>query len=181
MIAYLGPELAYVLFCIVFSAVNLLGMFTIPWMVLALRGYRYTMHLNLVGLKVRRKKDGKVVYGKMGGNRFFGMDFLRGRFGLLVLMNSLVKSQAVDSMPDGCKGKAWNDRSCYPRKAVDDWIAGGTLKENVISTYGTIENWIMSDVTDISWLFYGKGTFTADLSKWDVSQVTTMEYSTYHF
>ena len=185
MIFMLGPELAYVLFCVVFSAVNVLGMFTIPWMVLALRGYRYTMHFNLVGLKVRRKKDGKVVYGTMGGNRFFGVDFLRGRFGLLVLMNSLVKSQAVDNMPDGCKGKNGGyptyDRSCYPKKAVDDWIAGGTLKENVVSTYGTIENWIMSDVTDISYLFYFKKTFTADLSKWDVSQVTTMYRSTYHF
>ena len=93
-------------------------------------------------------------------------------------MNSLVKSQAVDNMPDGCKGKSGSDRSCYPRKAVDDWIAGGTLKENVISTYGPIENWIMSDVTSTSNLFSYKNTFTADLSKWDVSRCTSMVRST---
>ena len=81
-------------------------------------------------------------------------------------------------MPDSCKGKGDSDRTCDSRKAVDDYIAGGTLKENVISTYGPIKNWDMSDVTDINHLFYHKATFTADLSNWDVSRVTNMEGST---
>ena len=64
MVAVLGPDLAYGLFCSVFVAAFLLDMLTVPWMVLALCGYRYTLHLNLVGLKVCRKKDGNVVYGR---------------------------------------------------------------------------------------------------------------------
>ena len=172
MIAMLG----YMLFCVVLF--EMLSVPWIPWMVLAACGYRYTLHLNLVGLKVRRKKEGKVVYGTMGPNRF-SVDFLRGRFGLFVIMNSLVSTQAYEQMPDGCNhrvGKWWEDRLCYPRKAVDDWIAGGTLKENVIKTYGLIQNWDMSLVTDLSNLFYKKYTLNADLSNWDVSQVKTMAY-----
>ena len=179
LIAILGPDFAYMLFCVVFIVANVLGMFTIPWMVLASHGYRYTLHLNLVGMKkVRRKKDSKVVYGTTGRIRF-SVDVLRGRFGLLVMMNSLVSTQAYEQMPDGCNhriGKWWEDRLCYPRKAVDDWIAGGTLKENVIKTYGLIQNWDMSLVTDLSNLFYKKYTLNADLSNWNVSQVTNMAY-----
>ena len=87
-----------------------------------------------------------------------------------------------DKMPDGCKGIVWNDRSCVSRKAVDDIIAGGSEKEDVVSTYGLIENWDMSQVTDTSHLFRCAGgkckTYTADLSNWDVSRVTTMGDST---
>ena len=55
-----------------------------------------------------------------------------------------------DKMPDGCKGIVWNDRSCVSRKAVDDIIAGGSKKDDVVATYGLIENWDMSQVTDMS-------------------------------
>ena len=192
MIAVLGPDLAYGLFCIVFIVAYVLEMLTIPWMVLALCGYRYTLHLNLVGLKVRRNKDGKVVYGTMGRNRF-GMDFLRGRFGLLVMSNLLVKSQAYTKMPDGCKDKpagvfgvlggpeyaegvyGTGVRDCYPRKAVDEMNAAGS---GTHGTYGPMEDWDMSLVTDISGLFYLREEFNADISKWDVSSVTNMFNST---
>ena len=30
-----------------------------------------------------------------------------------------VGANAYEKMPDGCKGKDWDDRSCYPKKAVD--------------------------------------------------------------
>ena len=174
MIAMLGPDLAYGLFCFGFIAAFVLDMLTVPWMVLALCGYRYTLHLNLVGLKVRRKKDGKVVYGTMGRNRF-GMDFLRGRFGLLVMSNLLVKSQAYVKMPDGCKGKGLDVRTCYPRQAVDELDADGS---GTHPTYGPMKDWDMSLVTDLSSLFSGMYLLTADLSNWDVSRVTTMKEST---
>ena len=77
-------------------------------------------------------------------------------------------------MPDGCKGKAWNDRSCYPRKAVDELSADGS---GTHTTYGPMKDWDMSLVTDLSRLFYGKAV-AADLSNWDVSRVTTMKEST---
>ena len=78
-----------------------------------------------------------------------------------------------EKMPDGCKGKAESDRSCYPRKAVDELNADGS---GTHSTYGPMKYWDMSLVTDLSRLFYGKAV-TADLSNWDVSRVTTMEKS----
>ena len=78
-------------------------------------------------------------------------------------------------MPDGCKGKAYTDRSCDPRKAVDNMDATGS---GTHATYGPMKDWDMSEVTDISYLFYGKGTMNADLSSWDVSRVTTMQGST---
>ena len=77
-------------------------------------------------------------------------------------------------MPDDCLGISWTDRSCDPRKAVDDWIAGGTLKDSVVATYGPIRNWDMSQVTDMSYLFYQKRTLNADLSNWKVSNVVTL-------
>ena len=77
-------------------------------------------------------------------------------------------------MPDDCLGISWTDRSCVSRKAVDDWIAGGTLKDSVVATYGPIRNWDMSQVTDMSYLFYQKGTLNADLSNWDISNVVTL-------
>ena len=41
-------------------------------------------------------------------------------------------------MPDGCKGKAYTDRSCDPRKAVDDMDAIGTCNFVKILRYGTV-------------------------------------------
>ena len=96
-------------------------------------------------------------------------------------------------MPDGCKGKNYAVRSCYPKKAVDDFLqdyrddsgnvvskpsTAGT-KSEVLSTYGPMKDWDMSLVTDLSYLFFRKGTLDEDLSNWDVSGVTNMQGSTY--
>ena len=51
MIAMLGPDLAYGLFRVGLIVSCVFEMLIIPWMVLALHGYRYTSHLNLVGMK----------------------------------------------------------------------------------------------------------------------------------
>ena len=83
-----------------------------------------------------------------------------------------------DKMPDGCTSKAgdwWIDRSCYPRKAVDELNADGS---GTHPTYGPMKDWDMSLVTDISFLFQYKTTLNADLSSWDVSRVTTLHGST---
>ena len=72
------------------------------------------------------------------------------------------------------------------RKAVKDYIEGGPKKKAVIEKYGKIENWDTSRVTDMSDLFaYDEfaginsdnnndiSKFNEDISKWDVSNVTT--------
>ena len=64
-------------------------------------------------------------------------------------------------------------------RIVDD-ILGTDIskKEEATKKYGPIENWDVSEVTDISYLFRNKGTMNADLSSWDVSSVTNMQQST---
>ena len=62
-------------------------------------------------------------------------------------------------------------RTCGIRKAVDDYIAGST------GSYGPIEDWDTSLVTDMSATFQGKSSFNADISKWITGAVTTMEDS----
>ena len=64
-------------------------------------------------------------------------------------------------------------------KIVRDILGTDSSKKEVATqTYGPIENWDVSDVTDLSFLFYNKATFDSDLSGWVVSRVTTMNRST---
>ena len=57
--------------------------------------------------------------------------------------------------------------------AVDAWIAD---ESSALTTYGDINTWNTSNITDMSSLFYSKSTFNSDISNWDTSNVTTMEY-----
>ena len=38
-----------------------------------------------------------------------------------------------------------------------------------------ITKWDVSNVTDMDWMFYKTGSFNQDISSWDVSNVTTMK------
>ena len=42
------------------------------------------------------------------------------------------------------------------------------------SEYGAMPNWDVSQVTDMQQAFYDKEDFNADISAWDVSNVTNM-------
>ena len=55
--------------------------------------------------------------------------------------------------------------------AVDMWMDDNAT---ALATYGEINNWDVSLITDMSWLFYNKQTFNDDISNWDVSNVTLM-------
>ena len=57
--------------------------------------------------------------------------------------------------------------------AVDQWIC---CPSSATNTYGTISDWDVSQVTDMSELFQYKSTFNDDISKWDVRNVTDMKY-----
>ena len=53
--------------------------------------------------------------------------------------------------------------------AVDAWIANETVAAN---TYGDINTWDVSAITDFSQLFYSDEDFNSNISNWDVSNGT---------
>ena len=63
------------------------------------------------------------------------------------------------------------------RKVISNWIAGGPSRSSVAATYGLIEDWDLSEVTNMKCIFYNLNDFNADISKWDTSAVTTMQGS----
>lgn len=61
--------------------------------------------------------------------------------------------------------------------AVDLYIADNN---NAINTYGDINTWDVSNITDMSSLFSGKITFNENISNWDTSNVLDMQYMFYN-
>ena len=53
------------------------------------------------------------------------------------------------------------------------WISDNS---SALATYGTINGWDVSLITDMSSLFSGNDLFNDDISNWDVSNVTNMSY-----
>jgi len=77
----------------------------------------------------------------------------------------------------GCtEASCYNARNCGIRQAVDTYINSGST-----GSYGPIEDWDTSLVTDMSSVFQWKGGFNANISAWQVGKVTNMNNSTYIF
>ena len=57
------------------------------------------------------------------------------------------------------------------REAIKDWLSDSIQAR---LKWGPIEHWDTSQVTDMSCMFYGAFSFSADLSQWDTSQATDM-------
>ena len=127
------------------------------------------------------QKDTTFGFGKSKSKGVYGHRF-RSLFSVkwmplffIVVSGLVVGASAYDQMPDDCQGYDQDDRDCDPRKAVDELDADGS---GTHAKYGPMKDWDMSQVTDLSYLFYEKGTMNADLSSWDVSGAWTMDYST---
>jgi len=56
--------------------------------------------------------------------------------------------------------------------AVDEWIDDNSA---ALATYGEINTWNVTAITDMAELFNNKNTFNSNISNWDVSNVTTMQ------
>jgi surface protein len=56
--------------------------------------------------------------------------------------------------------------------AVNLWITDNTA---ALATYGEINTWVTTAITDMANLFDSKTTFNSNISNWDVSNVTTMQ------
>ena len=55
--------------------------------------------------------------------------------------------------------------------AIDEYISN---KTSAISVYGDINTWDVTNITDMSNLFYMKGSFNENIADWDTSNVTRM-------
>ena len=68
------------------------------------------------------------------------------------------------------------------QSAVDGWCNGSITSSTPLNggTYGAIGDWIVTNVTDMSSLFYNKQLFNDDISKWDVSNVVSMDRTFYN-
>ena len=86
-------------------------------------------------------------------------------------------------LPNGDGATSATGNAGSLRRAVSDWIAGGASKSTVVATYGPIEDWDVSEVTSMQYVFFGRdlastfGSFNADLSKWNTGAVTNMRVS----
>ena len=62
------------------------------------------------------------------------------------------------------------------RGAVRDYIVGGARKQRVVTKYGEISNWDVSNVTNMENMFELEGavSFNQPLNKWNVSNVKIM-------
>ena len=95
---------------------------------------------------------------------------------LLVVVCGLGEVEGFDKLPNGDGSFSATGNAGSLRRAVFEWIAGG-------GTYGPIEDWDVSEVTNMKYVFTGYqtastfGSFNADLSKWNMAAVTNMEAS----
>ena len=60
-------------------------------------------------------------------------------------------------------------------QAITDLLAQDPNGDHNLAPYGKIQDWDVSQVTDMSEAFKGKSSFNGDISSWDVSNVTNMK------
>ncbi len=60
------------------------------------------------------------------------------------------------------------------RRAVEDYVAGGARKEDIVKKYGEISNWDTSRVTSMRGMFKDARSFNQPLNNWNVSKVKNM-------
>ena len=63
------------------------------------------------------------------------------------------------------------------RHAVKDYLSSNVkIKRFIISKYGEIEDWDVSNVTDMEKMFRAAGSFNQPLNNWNVSNVNNMGF-----
>ena len=122
-----------------------------------------------------RKSGGGFGSFKQRGGGLCVHNLLAGL--LLVVVCGLEGVEGFAKLPNGDGASSATGNSGTLRRAVSDWITGGESKSTVVAKYGPIEDWDVSEVTNMQFVFYNFGSFNADLSKWNTGAVTNMYYS----
>ncbi len=109
---------------------------------------------DLFGSSVSISSDGLVIVSGAPQNDFGGVD--AGHVKIYSLMDTF-QPQTKEEL----------------QTAVDLWVNDNA---SALDTYGDINIWDVSLITDMSGVFENKNTFNDDISNWDVSNVTNMAY-----
>ena len=84
-----------------------------------------------------------------------------------------------DKLPNGNGKQDTTERLLSFGGVIDDLLGDDSAKKlAVLIKYGPIQDWDTSEVLDMRYAFVDKSTFNADLSKWVVAQIVTMDHST---
>ena len=74
----------------------------------------------------------------------------------------------------------YKNQKMIPKPSILDVSKETSMKKKVTFFFSKfnsdISKWNVSNVTDMSWMFYGASQFNSDLSRWNVSNVTNMRY-----
>lgn len=97
---------------------------------------------------------------------------------LLLLFGGPGVAAGYDKLPNGNASLSGAGGFEGFKQVVSQWVAGASDRQKVNHTYGPIEDWDTSDITDMEHVFSGFGSFNADISKWNVSKVEKMNFST---
>ena len=132
----------------------------------------------------RRKKWRKRLKRIKKRRRELDLGYGGQKMKLLVMSSYLLDLvRSFQPVPDAADPQ---DRTSGLLKVVKDYMSGSIPRSNVESTYGPIADWDTSRVTKMDHALghafsFDYKTFNADISKWDVSNVETMSYSTFQF
>ena len=88
-----------------------------------------------------------------------------------------IEGSLFRKLPNGDGDSSLTGNAGTLRRVVFDWMAGGASKSAVVAKYGPIEDWDVSEVTNMKYVFFSFRSFNADLSKWNTGAVTDMSYS----
>ena len=123
-----------------------------------------------------QKRDGRLITSpsfKLLGHLLLLFVFLVCRLGVV---EGLLKLPNGNGQQDPQQGTL--------KEAVNKWLDVGE-RPTVVALYGPIEDWDVSDVTNMQNVMYccqycpGFGNFNADISKWNTSKVINMNQSKY--
>lgn len=95
--------------------------------------------------------------------------FFKGWMDDFRLWNRVITSAEVQSVFDAESFTVLTDANF--KDAVELWFSH---EANASSTYGHIQDWNISSVTDLSNAFEDRNTFNEDISKWDTASITKM-------